>query len=102
MVLELLGEVIVSVTGMVNGAGRLGAGTCPEFPPEVADVTPELIVTWPVYVPGVNPAGSIRTVNVSGVWPLFGATNSHPCEPVLDATARKLRAEFPSVLVIEI
>jgi hypothetical protein len=48
VVLELLGEVIVSVTGMVNGAGRVGEGACPEVPPEVADVTPELIVTWPV------------------------------------------------------
>jgi hypothetical protein len=38
--------VTVSVTGTLNGAGRLGGGGV-EFP-VVADVVPELMVTWPV------------------------------------------------------
>ena len=64
LVLELVGGVIVSVTGTVNGAGRLGVLFGSWVP---SDVTPELIVTWPVYVPGVNPVVLIRTVRVSGV-----------------------------------
>jgi hypothetical protein len=84
-----------SVIGTVNDAGRLEED-------DVVFVSPELIVIVPVYVPGASDVGSMRTVTLLGVVPVFGAMNSHAVLPVFEAVARKLRGVTPSVLVIEI
>ena len=91
---------IVRVTGILNGVGRLGGAVF--VVPAAELVMPEPMVIVPVYVPGVSAVGSISTVSVCGVLPVFGATNSHPELPALAAVARKSSEEAPSVLVIAI
>jgi hypothetical protein len=79
--------VTVMVTGMLNGVGRPGVPVAPPAPVPVP-VVPELIVIVPVYVPGVSELGSISTARLSGVVPLFGATNNQALLPELVDVAR--------------